>query len=191
MKQWFVSFLLMVMVSVSAQASTEEASKYAESTANKAVSILASSASDSAKVTKLESLFVNSVDTDWIARFVMGKYWKDLDATKQKEYVANYRDFLVKHYTQNFKEYSEGTNFSIVRSNELKKNQYRVSMNINRPEGQPVKVDYRMRKNGSKYSIIDIVVEGVSLLNTQRSEFSSVIQRNGVDHLINQLKSKS
>ncbi len=192
MKQLFVSFLAMVMVSFIAHADEDGARNFAESTANKAVSVLASAGSDSVKVTKLEELFVNSVDTNWIARFVMGKYWKDIDAAKQKEYLSNYRDFLVKHYTQNFKEYSEGTQFTITRSNQVKKGQYRVSMNIIRLQGQPLKVDYRVRDGGSNnYSIIDIVVEGVSLLNTQRSEFSSVIQRKGVDHLIEQLKSKN
>ena len=191
MKQIFVSFIVMIMVSMTAHADEKGASKFAEATANKAVSVLASNSSDSVKVTELEGLFTNSVDTNWIGRFVLGKHWKSLDEAAQKEYLSAYRGFLVKHYTANFKEYSEGTKFEITRSNKLKKNQYRVSMNINRPNSsQAVKVDYRIRQKNSKYSIIDIVVEGVSLLNTQRSEFSSVIQRNGVDHLIEKLKTK-
>lgn len=192
MKQLLVSLLLTVFFSFAAQADEQGARNFAESTANSAVAVLASNASDSAKMAELEGLFVDSVDTNWIGRFVLGRHWRNLDDSSQKEYLNSYKDFLVKHYTQNFKEYSEGTKFEITHSNEIKKNQYRVSMSINRPtNAQPVKVDYRVRQNGNNYSIIDIVVEGVSLLNTQRSEFSSVIQRKGVDHLIEQLKAKS
>lgn len=183
--------LLVMLFAFTAQADENGARNFAEKTANEAVSVLGSTQSDDAKMKKLEGLFVKTVDTEWIGRFVMGRYWKEMSPTQQKSYLKTYQDFLVKHYTANFKEYSEGTTFKITRSTPMPNNQFLVSMDIERPSNpQPVKVDYRVRSKGSKYSIIDIVVEGVSLLNTQRSEFSSVVQRDGVDHLIEQLQAK-
>ncbi|MDG1286008.1 MAG: ABC transporter substrate-binding protein [Rickettsiales bacterium] len=192
MKQVVLSLFLMIAFAFTAQANEEGARKFALDTANQAVEVLASGTSDSAKLQSLEDLFKAAVNTDWIGRFVVGKHWRNMDATQQKSYLANYKAFLVKHYTSNFTEYAEGTEFEVTRSKVLKKNQYMVSMNIKRPTGgAAVKVDYRMRQKSGKYAIIDIVVEGVSLLNTQRSEFSSVIQRKGFDHLIEQLQPKS
>ena len=192
MKSLIISLFLSLFLVFSVQASEDAARKFATNTANEAVKVLASDKSDDAKVGALEKLFVKAVDTDWIGRFVIGKHWKNLDKAKQGEYLKNYQNFLVKHYTANFQEYAEGTQFEITRSKTLKKGQYMVSMVINRPNSpQGVKVDYRVREKKKKLSIIDIVVEGVSLLNTQRSEFSSVVQRKGVEHLIEQLASKS
>ena len=78
MKRLIVSFLMMVMVSFAVQASEDAARKFAENTANKAVEILATDKSDSVKVVSLENLFVSSVDTNWIGRFVLGKHWLSL-----------------------------------------------------------------------------------------------------------------
>ena len=69
-------------------------------------------------------------------------------------------------------------------------------MQSQEPNSEPVLVDYRVReskntKGGSGYKIFDVIVEGVSLITTQRSEFASVITNNGIDYLIGQLAAKS
>lgn len=184
-----LSFFLMLSP---VQADEQKARDFADSIARDALEILKSEVSEEGKLDGLEKLFVRTVDTEWIARFVIGKHWRGLEEEKQKEYLENYKNFLVAHYTSNFQEYTEGTKFEITRSREIKKNQYMVHMNINRPQdAAPIKVDYRVRQKEGVYRVIDIVVEGVSLLNTQRSEFSAVIQRKGVSHLIAQLKAKT
>ena len=192
MKHAIISLFIAIIFAFTAQASEVSARKFTESTAKQAVKLLASDKSDDAKVESLKQLFVKAVDTRWIGRFVIGKYWRELDKTQQTEYLNNYQKFLVKHYTSNFQEYAEGTEFEVTKTKSLKrKGQYMVSMKINRPtDPQPIKVDYRVRQKSGKSQIIDIVVEGISLLNTQRSEFSSVIQRKGASHLIEQIKAK-
>jgi phospholipid transport system substrate-binding protein len=57
--------------------------------------------------------------------------------------------------------------------------------------GEPFFIDYRIHKVDKSYKIFDVIVEGVSLLTTQRTEFSSVINNKGIDYLINQLVEKS
>ena len=65
-----------------------------------------------------------------------------------------------------------------------------VTMVINDPAGQNINLDYRLRDTGGAYKITDITVEGVSLLNTQRSEFKSVVNSKGIDGLIEALKAQ-
>jgi ABC-type transporter MlaC component len=55
---------------------------------------------------------------------------------------------------------------------------------------QPVLVDYRVRKN-EKFAIFDIIVEGVSMITTQRSEFTSVLANHDMNYLITQLANKA
>jgi phospholipid transport system substrate-binding protein len=60
-----------------------------------------------------------------------------------------------------------------------------------RPSGAPLSYDWRVRSAQADPKIVDVVVEGVSLLITQRSDFSSVISQNGIDGLIRSLKEKA
>jgi phospholipid transport system substrate-binding protein len=60
-----------------------------------------------------------------------------------------------------------------------------------RQGGKPVQLDYAMRKTDAGWKIYDIVVEGVSLVLTYRSEFDSVVKQEGIEGLIKRLASKN
>jgi phospholipid transport system substrate-binding protein len=60
-----------------------------------------------------------------------------------------------------------------------------------RPGGKPVLIDYAMRKTDKGWKIYDIVVEGVSLVLTYRSEFDQVVKQEGIDGLIKRLAQKN
>jgi phospholipid transport system substrate-binding protein len=60
-----------------------------------------------------------------------------------------------------------------------------------RPGGKPVQLDYQMRKTAEGWKIYDIIVEGVSLVLTYRSEFDAVVKQQGVDGLIKRLAEKN
>jgi phospholipid transport system substrate-binding protein len=58
------------------------------------------------------------------------------------------------------------------------------------PGGQPLRVDWRLRERPDRPVVIDLIVEGISLLVTQRSEFAAVLERTGVDGLLIELKAR-
>jgi len=169
--------------------SEDEARAFVSQTADKAVAIIISDVSEEEISQKLEALFTKQVGIGWISRFVLGRQWRQLEEAQKKSYQENYRKFLIKNYTESFREYTADTTYKITRSRPLKRDgQYLVGMEINQPKNpQPIKIDYRLHSHDGAYQITDIVVEGVSLLTTQRSEFSSVIQRNGIEYLIENL----
>lgn len=191
------NFLVILMIGLFAAtpalANEEGASSFVNDTATKAINVLSSDKSETAKLGDLEALFRSSVDVNWVGQFVMGRNWRSLEDEQKVAYLKNYEKFLIKHYTANFKEYTKGTTFKINQSRPLqRKGQYLVTMSIQQSGApQPIMVDYRVRESENKYSVIDIVVEGVSLLNTQRAEFSSVVQRKGADYLIKQLANRA
>ncbi len=171
-------------------ADEQQAAEYAIDIGNKALAIIADDVEFAAKKAKLAELFVDHVDTNWIGKFVLGRNWRQMSDQQKRDYLRYYRDFLIEQYTSNFQEYAEGTNFKVTKTRPIgsKKNQYVVSMEIERAGQQPVYVDYRIISKNGRFRVIDIVVEGVSLLATQRSEFGAVVQRKGVDYLIARLK---
>ncbi len=137
---------------------------------------------------ELSDLFVSVVDVDWIGKFVLGSYWKTLDDTQKKQYLAKYRSFIIAAYVPLFKEYN-GQDFKVDDATDLPNNQCMVSMSIyGKTE---YNLSYRLKKMDDKFVVHDIIAEGVSLLSTQRSEFGAIITQKGFDALLNRLDAKN
>jgi phospholipid transport system substrate-binding protein len=142
------------------------------------------------KEQQLSKLFDESVNTEWIAQFVMGKYWNDASEAQKTMYLQLHKQFLLNNYIPKFKEYS---NEKVIFKNffDEDNDEYLVETQIIKSDGTAIKVDYRVRKTSeNKYQIFDVIAEGVSLITTQRSEFASILSRKGVDYLIKKLKAK-
>jgi phospholipid transport system substrate-binding protein len=143
------------------------------------------------KEQKLVKLFEESVDTKWIAKFVLGKYWSDVPQEKQNIYTALYHKFLLQSYVPKFKSYTD-QKIEILDSSKEYENEYLVRTEIKSASDPVLAVNYKVRLNqDGSYKIFDIVAEGVSMITTQRSEFSSILSRQGVDHLIEQLEKRT
>jgi phospholipid transport system substrate-binding protein len=121
-------------------------------------------------------------DMPRISRFVLGRYWSVADQQQRQEFQKLFEDYLVKAYGERFSQYN-GEQVKIIGSRPESDTVTLVSSQVLRPNGAPpAKVDWRVRKDGSgDFKIVDIDVEGVSMLLTQREQFGSVIQRNGGD----------
>lgn len=174
-------------------ATSADAKTYINKLGNNALSIISNAKLNKAqKQDKLNVLFSESVDIPWVARFVMGRFWRQATETQKTAYVREYRKFLIKHYTSRFADYTGGS-FNITGVKDDGDNEFTVNMQLlgDKKNSEPVLVDYRVRADGSAFKIFDVNVEGVSLITTQREEFSSVISQHSIDYLIAQLQNKA
>ena len=191
MKRYFFSFFLAIaLLTASAHAGEKEAKAYVLTVSNKVLDIISNKKmSQDTKQTKLIKLFEQTVDTKWIGHFVLGRYYRTATAAQKKKYDDVYHEFLIRSYVPRFKEY-KGQKFEITETQVDSKNEYVVKTNILSDNEAPIRVDYRVRDDGGTFHITDIISEGVSLINTQRSEFGSVVSREGMDYLLDQLKQR-
>ena len=114
-----------------------------------------------------------------IGQFVLGRYWRNATAEQQKDYLDLFEKLIVVTYVDRFSRYS-GERLKVTRTVADKESgDTIVYSEISRPAGEPLHVGWRVRKYGSSFKIVDVLVEGVSMGQTQRSEFSSVIRNNG------------
>lgn len=173
-------------------AAPADAKSYIDRLGSQALTIIASPKLTKAqKQAKLTTLFSDSVDIPWVARFVMGRFWRQASDAQKSAYLREYQKFLIKHYTSRFADYTGGT-FTITNSKDDGDNEFTVSMQLQGDKkSEPVLVDYRVRAGQGGFKIFDVIVEGVSLITTQREEFSSVIAQNNIDYLIKQLQDKA
>jgi phospholipid transport system substrate-binding protein len=114
-----------------------------------------------------------------IARYVIGRYWKRATQSEKEEYLSLFQEMLAVNYVNRFSEYA-GENLNVIKSSVSSSKDAMVHSQIVRDGSQPVSVDWQVRsKDNVIFKIVDIKVEGVSLGQTQKSEFSSVIRQNG------------
>lgn len=142
---------------------------------DQAISTLEAETDHSKRLAVFDRILNDSFDMDTIARFSLGRYWSVATPAEQKKYVGLFKKMVIDVYSQRFEGYA-GQKFDVKGSKPVGRKDVLVNSLIVSPHGKPpVKVDWRLRKG----KIIDVVVEGVSMSVTQRSEFNSIIQRNG------------
>lgn len=166
------------------------AKSFVNGVAQEVLSIVKAGGAKEAQQEKLLTVVDSNIDIDFVAKFVLGKYWRQATPEQQKAYLDAYRPFLKKSYVSRLTKYS-GQTVAVGNGRADSDGSYLVTMKVNQPDGSaPVNMLYRVVDAKGGYRISDIVVEGVSLLNTQRSEFSSIAQSRGIDGLIEALKKK-
>ena len=132
--------------------------------------------SDSERIVNFRNLYLDSFDNYYISRFVLGQYWKRLDSNMRKQFVESFNDYIVTTYAPKFKGW-EGT-FKATHSL-LENNYYNVKMNVLNKDGPTLKFMWKIYLDKNKnFKILDVNIDGVSMLVTQRAEFMSVIKNN-------------
>lgn len=116
-----------------------------------------------------------------IARWVLGRHWRKADKQQQQRYLGLFEDLMVATYAHRFQNYS-GETLMVTGTRVIDENQALVQTTLMRPNAdKPLRVDWRVRQTQDQYRVIDIMVEGLSMAQTQRSEFASVLRSNGGD----------
>ena len=129
-------------------------------------------------------------DLRFIGRFVLGRYWKQTAPEVRDDYLNLFSEYLLQVYSARLGGYA-GETLSVIGERPAGAKDVVVSTRIERPSGPPIVAEWRVRVTDDRLRIIDVSVEGVSMVVTQRSEFASVIQRNGVEGLIEVLRART
>jgi phospholipid transport system substrate-binding protein len=159
---------------------------------NRALEVLGKNVPPAQRVARFHELFRQDFDVPGIARFVLGRYWKSATSEQQEEFVKLFEDYIAIIYSSQLAAYS-GETLKVTGSRSEPDGAV-VASEIIRPTGAPpVKVEWHLTDQRGTYKIRDVAVDGISMAVTQRSEFASVIQRNGgqVQGLITMLREKT
>lgn len=122
-----------------------------------------------------------------IARFSLGRHWRSATPELREEYLALFQVFVLDIYSKRLNAFS-GESFTVLESIAIDGSDTMVSTEISGGDGPPIRVDYRVRSQNDALQIVDVLVEGISLIVTQRSEFASVINRDGLEGLMDKLR---
>jgi len=119
-------------------------------------------------------------DIPAIGRFVAGKYWRRASQEAQDQFIQAFEDMIVWRFLPLFSDYSsDELQIGLVRQLGDDPQSFTVSSKLARPDEEPIRIDWRVRETGGRYSVFDIVAEGVSIAVTLRSEYNSFLKQNG------------
>ena len=163
---------------------------FIEQLASQAIKVLSSpNGSLQEREDKFRTLLRNDFAMKDIGRFVVGTYWRRMNPEQREEYLKLFSEWVLKTYSIRLGGYS-GEQFKVLSTSPAGQHDVLVKTRIDKSSGNGFNASWRVRKIDGGYKIIDIYVEGVSMAITQRSEFESILQRQGVDGLIGMLKDK-
>jgi len=134
----------------------------------------------------VDELLVPHIDQRTIARRVLGQHWQAASEILRDQFAAEFRKYTARFYARVFYEYA-GEEIPVEHSSVSDSQDGRraiVRGEITPPGGEVVDVRYKLRKAGDCWKVYDIIVDGVSLVETNLSQFDSLIRRDGLEHVI-------
>ena len=138
---------------------------------------------------QLSTLLRAGFALDYISRFVLGRHWRKATPEQRQDYRSLFTDFIINTYSARLDEYHEET-VKIGTGQAVGKRDVLVESNIVQRDAPPIPVEWRVRYRKNEFKVIDLKVEGISMAISQREEFSAVIQKKGIDGLIDSLRQK-
>ena len=189
-KKILILALFISSINSFALANFEAEEKFVSNFADNAISILSNDSLDaSQKNIQFTELVMSSIDMNLISKFVLSKYWKLATDDQKKAYQVAFKQYFISSYANKLDQYS-GEKVVIVSSNAAKKFVI-VKSNIVRDGTDTLKIelDWRLLTRDGQTKIIDLSIEGISLIIAQREEFQSFLANNdnSLDALINKL----
>lgn len=171
----------------------ERAQEFIDKVARDAISFISDEdLSKEEKIKEFEKLLSANFDMETIARFSLGRYWRQASEQQLEEYTALFKKMVLQVYSKRFNEYN-GQTLRVNGSQATGKRDVIVNSFIDNGDNSKILIQWRVRQTEDGFKIVDIIVEGVSMVITQRSDFASVMQRGGgnVDVLINRLRERT
>lgn len=143
--------------------------------------------SPAAREEQLRDLIGRGFDLEFVGRFVLGRYWNRVAHEHRAAYTELFGAYVTRVFSARLGGYA-GETFEIDGVKPAGERDVLVATRIVRPGKSPLTVAWRVRGGPGQERIIDVMVAGVSMAVTQRSEFASVIQRTGFDGLLAALR---
>lgn len=187
--------LILLLASTGLAVAAEDPQQLVRETADRVLSEVSANKADlEAHPEKIYPLIQATVlphfDFRRMTQSAVGRFWPRASETQQGELVNQFRELLVRTYATALLGYSD-QNIEYLPLRNPDGAAVMVSTRISSSGAPAVPIDYRLRLDGEKWLVYDVVIDGVSLVTNYRSSFATQIQRGGVDGLIRTLAEKN
>lgn len=170
---------------------TEAPRKLIDETAVKIVAILARKSDPAEKrVKEIEAIAYELFDFTTMSKLVLARNWRKLSTEQRTTFVAEFKRHLSHTYGTRLDRYDQ-ERVDVYAAQVEQRNDVTVKTRIVGGQFAGAEVSYRLRKQANDWRIIDVVIEGVSLVSNYRSQFQEVLNTGTIDDLLAKLRDKN
>lgn len=144
----------------------------------------------------VNELVVPNVNFPIMSRLVLGKHWRAATAEQRANFGESFKEVLIRTYLSSLGDTGGSENYEgqVIRYLPLKNqdpgNKIIVRAEVDQPNASPIDVRFRMLKKKNVWKIYDVIVEGISLVATNRSGYSAIIRKEGLAEFLVRLEAK-
>lgn len=142
-----------------------------------------------AKLARLVALLNEATNLALIARLVLGRHWRDANEAQRLEYVRLFEALIVNNMAARLGRYG-GESFAITDVRAADERDTVVATRVLRDNSPSWTIEWRVRRENERCAVVDIIVEGVSMVVTQRSEMGDIVAQRGIDGLIASMRER-
>jgi len=184
-------FLALTALSGAAAAATPGAQAVVRETVDDVLNVLNDDTLvDDARARRIEDIAYARFDFETMSRLVLARSWKRFDADQRVAFVAEFKRFLANNYRARIDGY-EQEKVDVLAERKEPRGDVTVRTRIVGGQYDGTNIDYRLRDRGEGWLVIDVVIEGISLVSNYRDQFKEVLSRGGPDELLQRLASKN
>jgi len=189
-----LALLLVFGHGANASATYPDSGAFVTALGNRAIQLLTQNhATEAEQEVRFRALLREGFAVRKIGRFVLGQYRRSATPEELEEFLGLFEDYIVSLYSSAFRNYS-GETFEVARVVKTRsEHDTMVITHINPDDATPTKIVFQVRNSQDDYKILDVKIQGVSMIVTQRDEFTGFIRNNGgsVHALIEALRKKT
>jgi phospholipid transport system substrate-binding protein len=162
----------------------------AKATVDRALAILANKSMPVVQRRKeLREAIENNFDFTEMSRSALGYHWRSLTPAQRQDFTHLFTAFIEDAYLSKIQDYS-GQKVEFIGQSQLAPGYVQISTNIVEPGKNPIAVNYLMLQQGGAWKIYDVTVDAISIIANYRNQFNRVINDQGFDKLMADLRSK-
>jgi phospholipid transport system substrate-binding protein len=191
MARWLVGALAYAGALAPPAPAAESPRAVVEATTNAVIAVLANNRlSADEKRRRVEEIVYARVDFDTLSRLVLGRGGMQLSEGQRGEFQREFKQILSATYGRNVERY-KNERVTIIDEREEARGDRTVRTKIVGHGADDISVDYRLRQTDGTWKIIDVVIDGVSLVSNYRSQFQEIMAKGGIDRLLELLREKN
>jgi phospholipid transport system substrate-binding protein len=181
----------LMLVGAPASGSVRSPTETMQLTIDAVLAVLGDPALDAAgRRSAIEKIAYERFDMVTVSRLVLARNWKRFTPEQREEYIAEFKIYLANNYGGRIERYDQ-EQVEITGTRNEPRGDITVHTRILGGEFANAVVDYRLRKRDGEWRIIDVIIEGISMVSNLRDQFKVVLGRGGPEHLLAKLKEKN
>lgn len=136
--------------------------------------------------TLIDDLIIPVVDLQSMGKLILGKHWKTASPEQQTRFISEFKSMLIRTYAKSITNYGDAK-VTVLPNNKPQGRFYSVNTELDLGSGTPLTVAYVFREVAESWKIIDLSVDGLSLVKNFRTSFTHEISETSLDALIERL----